>query len=801
MAEIPVAQGSMLQVAENTGRSDPPKGAENSISMRKNQAIFIAVVLVLSGRAPALEHHEKGYQYLSPVPEAEYVSPQTRFVLVRFETISPYDLINLSTFIEVTGDKSGFHPGQTRIATDERTLIFDVSSSFSKNETVTVTLTPMTNRQDREVVEPFQYRFSISRSADSLSVRTAGDASVQILNYVPTQANAATSAGDAVFMAAATGPMVMQNGVSVPSDFPHIDVTINEEPDPGYIFLNNRGNGTPYNIIFDNDGNPIWYLRTPDRRRDFKVQANGWLTMLIRGGYGGGLGFIALDRHYDHVKTFQATNGYSTDEHELVVLKDGGYLLIGLRNETVDMRRYVFGGKSDASVRETVIQEFTAADELIFQWRAWDNLDIRNNTLDSPTGQSIRFPHMNAIDIDTDGHILLSSRHQSEVTKIHRQTGAVIWRLGGANSDFTFVDDPLNGFHNQHAIRSAGEGRYLIFDNGNGHRPAVSRAVEYELDTDNMAATLAWEFRDTPDRFSHYMANAQRLPNGNTLINWAVRQSPKLTEVRPDGTKAFEMDWALEDECYRVWRHPWDGYALKPYLIAESHADNVTLIFNQFGDPNVTYYQVYGGTSPQPTEVLAISETTLLRLTDLSDEPICYFRVTSVDANGVESDFSNEEQVEVLSYRAPRPGHNMVENGDFSQGKDAWTWELQGGSANWTIEDGVCHIAITDGGDQIYSVQLRQNGMPLLQGRRYRFEFDAWAASSRFIEAKVGQDQGPWINYGRIGYTAISMRKTRHSYVFTMMDPTDTNARVVINVGASETDVYVDNVSLFWTGG
>jgi hypothetical protein len=407
---------------------------------------------------------------------------------------------------------------------------------------------------------------------------------------------------------------------------------------------------------------------------------------------------------------------------------------------------------------------------------------------------------MNAIDIDTDGHILLSSRHQSEVTKIHRQTGQVIWRLGGANSDFTFVDDPLHGFQNQHAISSVGEGRYLLFDNGNGHRPAVSRAAEYKLDTDDMTATLVWEFRDAPDRFSHYMANTQRLSNGHTLVNWAVRQSPKLTEVRPDGTKAFEMDWVLEDECYRVWRHFWDGHALKPYLIAESYPDKVTLIFNQFGDLNVAYYQVYGGTGPQPTEVLATSETTLLHLTDLSDEPIYYFRVTSVDANGVESDFSNEEQVEVLSYRAPRPGYNMVDNGDFSQGRNAWTWELQGGSANWTIEDGVCHIAISDGGGQIYSVQLRQNGMPLLQGRQYRFEFDAWAAWPRIIEAKVGQDQDPWTNYSRIGYTALAMRKNRYSYTFTMIDRTDTNARVVINVGTSKTDVYIDNVSLIWTG-
>ncbi|MHC4682096.1 MAG: hypothetical protein ACYTEK_25810, partial [Planctomycetota bacterium] len=102
---------------------------------------------------------------------------------MRFETISPHDLINLSTFIEVTGDESGSHPGQTKIAADERTVIFDVSSSFSKNEIVTVTLTPMTNRRVREVIEPFQYCFYISRSADSLSAQTAADAPVHVLSY------------------------------------------------------------------------------------------------------------------------------------------------------------------------------------------------------------------------------------------------------------------------------------------------------------------------------------------------------------------------------------------------------------------------------------------------------------------------------------------------------------------------------------------------------------------------------------------------------------------------------------------
>lgn len=167
------------------------------------------------------------------------------------------------------------------------------------------------------------------------------------------------------------------------------------------------------------------------------MQPNGWATMIIRGGYeefgGSGQGFLALDNHYQPVKTFYASNGYYTDEHELQVL-------------------------------ETCVQEYTPDDELIFQWAAWDHLDIRDIQLSNPTGEQMYFSHMNSIDIDDDGHIILSNRELSEVTKIHRQTGEIIWRLGGAHNQFTFINDPLQGPRNQHAARVLGDNVYSLFD-------------------------------------------------------------------------------------------------------------------------------------------------------------------------------------------------------------------------------------------------------------------------------------------------------------------------------------------------
>jgi len=130
--------------------------------MKRNRAVLSAVFLVFSGQALASEYRDKGDLYLSPVPQAKYVLPQTRYFLVCFQAISPNDITNLPTFIEVTGTTSGSHSVQTKIASDDRTVIFEVSSSFSNNELATVTLTPAIDPCVPAIVEPYQYQFMVA---------------------------------------------------------------------------------------------------------------------------------------------------------------------------------------------------------------------------------------------------------------------------------------------------------------------------------------------------------------------------------------------------------------------------------------------------------------------------------------------------------------------------------------------------------------------------------------------------------------------------------------------------------------
>jgi hypothetical protein len=732
---------------------------------------------------------EAGYLYLSPVPGAPYVSDQTRFVLLRFVNVSPAEITNLATdFITVAGLSSGLHSGSVRVASDGRTVIYEMPPNFSQNESVTVTLSPRLAAGTLGALGAFEYQFMITAPMSGTPLpgmpsTTPGglDAQTPPGSGLLTASGSTTNSGTgSTNFTAATLP----NGVSVPTGFPKVTISVNEDPSPGCLFLENALGGVPpYTMILDNRGLPVWYRR--GRMSGLTIQKNGQLTWYPEPGSG----FISCDQNFHYTKTYTTSNGYQTDGHDLKVLADGSYFMLGNRANSVDLSLHVPGASGWASVTETVIQGFTAKGELIFQWRAWDNYQLRDQR------DYVDFPHMNGLDIDEDGNLLVSCRQLSEVTKINRDNGDIIWRLGGAHSDFTFVNDPLNGISFQHNISALGHGHYLVFDNGNYHVPLESRAAEYELDPTSRTATLAWQFRDSPKKFASYLGSAQRLPNGNTLINFVLAKYPKVIEVDAAGARHFELSMAPGSDAYRACRLPWNGVVEAPYLIAEPQLDNLTLIFNKFGDTNVAYYRIYAGPSPQPKTLLATSTTTLKRLTNLENGRLYYFRVTAVNPQGVESGYSNEESLLVNMVKA---GEQMVKNGDLSQGRSYWSWTLTGGaSAQWQITNGLSCVEIAKGGNGLASIQLKQGPMPIIQGWDYILEFDAWAQGPRYMEAKVSSMATPYVDYNLLGGIFLTPVKTHFRFVFTMKETSDFNAFLMFNLGASTLGVYLDNISLF----
>jgi len=243
------------------------------------------------------------------------------------------------------------------------------------------------------------------------------------------------------------------------------------------------------------------------------------------------------------------------DTHDIKILPNGHALLFAKEYRTVDMSQVVEGGKPNANVAGDVIQELDADKRVVFEWHSLDHIAITNTFADM-TQASFDYAHVNAVTLDpTDNNLLASLRTTSEIVKINRQTGEVMWRLGGKMNQFTFVNEhPENAPYytvGQHDVHRLANGNLLFFDNGNisggGITPndrTYSRAVEYALDEVNMTATLVWEYRHDPDISANCTGSLKRMPNGNTFIDWGCATAPSgymVTEVNPAAQIVFEM--------------------------------------------------------------------------------------------------------------------------------------------------------------------------------------------------------------------------------------------------------------------
>lgn len=324
-------------------------------------------------------------------------------------------------------------------------------------------------------------------------------------------------------------------------------ITSTLEAEAGFIFTAPDG----WLAIVDSQGQPIFTRKFDPMMFDFKRQGDS-LTF-----FNSSVGrFEVLGQDYALIDSWQSVGHPSTDFHDLQVLDNGATLLLVYREFPHDMSLIVPGGSPTATVISCVVQEINPDKSLAWEWDSFDYLPI-TQTNRSLTANRIDYSHCNAVEQDDDGNILVSHRHLDEVTKVDRQTGAVIWRLGGQGNEFTFTNDA--GFALQHDIRRLANGHITLFDNGTVAR-GYSRAVEFEIDEGAKVITRTWEFRGP---FAGCCGNAQRLPGGNTFINWPGGE-PTITEVTPEGEIVFAANTPFN---YRAFKFPWQVRVYLPVIV------------------------------------------------------------------------------------------------------------------------------------------------------------------------------------------------------------------------------------------
>ncbi|MHC4095504.1 MAG: aryl-sulfate sulfotransferase [Planctomycetota bacterium] len=366
----------------------------------------------------------------------------------------------------------------------------------------------------------------------------------------------------------------------LPDDFPEFLINQYGETAPGYVVgsVNSRNPDVGrYFMMLENSGNPVFYSKTGGLG---ELTCNGLFTSKRNiPGTNKKVTHHLFDEDRNEVDTFQMGNGYLADSHDFQMLPNGHVLMFAYSSHLVDMSKIVEGGHPAADVTGAVLQELDVHKNVIFQWRSIDYIPI-TDSYRNIKGRRVNYIHVNSCELDEiDGNIILSCRETSEIIKISRVTGEVMWRMGGKQCEFTFINEhPENApryFKLTHDVRRHANGGLTIFDNGadkNDMTRPYSRGVEYDLDEVNKIATMVWEYRNDPDFLALSGGDCIRLANGNTTLNWGGAakdgEAAAMTEVDPSGNLVYEI-WPsqnkvtgrfvrlvlpLEDQCTTVTR-------------------------------------------------------------------------------------------------------------------------------------------------------------------------------------------------------------------------------------------------------
>jgi hypothetical protein len=377
---------------------------------------------------------------------------------------------------------------------------------------------------------------------------------------------------------------------------------------PGYIFVAPKGYpGHDGPMILDNRGQPVWFHQSKDGvASDFKVQhyrgepVLTWAEGRVVAGHGLSE-YVILDSSYRELKRVRAGNGYKGDLHEFLITQQDTALFTiysPVRRDLTSVGGSRYGGVVDGIVQEVNIE----TGEVLFEWHSLEHVSIEESYGEPPKNPRLSFDylHINSIDVDHDSNLLVSGHKAFTVYKIDRESGEIIWRLGGKKSDFEMGEGTRTGF--QHDARRQPDGTITIFDNGGVHKNEQSYGLVLELDEEEMTATLVREYAHPEERLAATMGNMQVLPNANVFIGWG--NQPLFSEFSNEGKLLFDASFPSKVESYRAFRFAWRAHpSEEPAIAAERGSENeVTIYASWNGATEVSSWRVLAGPSPERLE-------------------------------------------------------------------------------------------------------------------------------------------------------------------------------------------------------
>ncbi len=515
--------------------------------------------------------------YAFPSPGDQFASPQTQ---IAFRGLNVMQLGS----ILVTGSLTGAHTGRLLGDSDNDGGSFIPSVAFRPGENVTVSTHLNVVGSDDGT-----FTFAVARPG-----RQPTPGPYTALHRAP---------GDETHFR--SRPDLVPPAVSVTKDSPQLS--------PGDIFLGPQAPPLQAGpMILGAHGRLIWFkpLSGGQFATDVSVQQyrgkpvlTWWQGQMSAPGYGAGED-VVYDSSYRQIAVVRAANGLQADQHAFQITPQDTALITAYFPVHADASSVQ--GSSNEVVEDSVVQEIDIPTGLVlFQWDSLDHVPLVGTY--APRGNPFDYFHVNAVDQDSDGNFVISSRYMWAAYKVDRHTAATIWVLGGRHSSIGLGAGASFAFQHDVHVQSGGDRLVTVFDNGE-IAPSTrvhpqSRGLVLRLDLAHATATRVRQFDHSPALMSGYEGSVEPLSNGDTFIGWGAQ--PYFSEYDARGRQIFDARFVATDPTYTAWRSSWHASPItSPAVTVHRSGRRSTVYVSWNGATDVKYWLLLGASSSKPLKAV-----------------------------------------------------------------------------------------------------------------------------------------------------------------------------------------------------
>jgi len=509
-----------------------------------------------------------------PIPGARVATPQTQ---IAFRGVP----IGQVGKVVVRGSRSGVHTGRFESDSDGDGGSFLPAKPFVPGEVVTV----QTGLNILGTKNPGTFHFTIATPSGSIPATPLPPA-----GRVP---------GDVLTFH--SRPDLSPASVEITKEDP------NPGPDGDDIFLTpQQGPSQNGAMILNKAGDLLWFQPVPqgDMAADLQVQHyEGQRVLTWWQGYSGaGVGAgedVIENSSYRQIAVVHAANGLSADLHEFRLTPQGTALITAFYP--------VYWNATDVQlssrqvVLDSVVQEIDIKTGLLlFQWNSLDHVPL-TDTYEGKVGsagQPFDYFHINSVQLQPDGNLLISARNTWAAYEVDHQTGAITWTLGGKNSTYKLGSGVQFAFQHDVRLHTDTDPTVTLFDDGGGppRAHAQSRGITVHLDSKTKTATLVTQDLHSPALAAAFEGNVQQLPGGDNFVGWG--QQPYFSEYNSKGQVDFDGRFVGNNSSYRAYRFPWIGTPSTLPSVSASTAGSSTNVYVSWnGATQVASWRVLAGPS------------------------------------------------------------------------------------------------------------------------------------------------------------------------------------------------------------